>query len=78
MPYYVYKITQPTPVLKNLELLDSFVAYKEARALARENRAQLPIDSGITIKLMFAASELEAEEELQKKREETVVMEWEK
>lgn len=78
MPYYVYKITQPTPVLKNLELLDSFEAYKEARALARENRAQLPIDSGITIKLMFAASELEAEEELQKKREETVVMEWEK
>lgn len=78
MPYFVYKITQPTPVMKNLELLSSFEHYKEARQLAREHRKALPIDSGITIKVTFAASEVDAEEELQVKREKPILMEWEK
>ena len=78
MPYYVFKITQPTPVLKNLEFLKKFDAYKDARNFTREQRATVPLDGGILFKLVHAATELGAEELLMEKREETVVMEWEK
>jgi len=78
MPYYVFKITQPTPILKNLDLQDSFENYREARALARSLRADLPANSKITVKLILAGSELEAEEQLQEKREKPIVKEWEK
>ena len=78
MPYYVFKITQPTPILKNLDLQDSFENYREARALARSLRADLPANSEITVKLVHAASQLEAEEQLQEKREKPIVKEWEK
>lgn len=78
MPYYIYKVTNPTPILKNLELLDTFAEYREARTFARSLRADLPANSGITIKLMHAASELEAEEQLMEKREKPIVKEWEK
>ncbi len=78
MPYYVYKITQPTPILKNLELQDTFENYRDARALARSMRAELPANSGITIQLIYAGSTLEAEEQLQEKREKPILKEWEK
>lgn len=78
MPYYVYKITQPTPLLKNLELKNDFETYKEARNFAREQRTTVPLDGGILFKLVHAATELGAEELLMEKREKTVVMEWEK
>jgi hypothetical protein len=78
MPYYVFKITQPTPLLKNLEYLEVFEAYKEARTFTREMRATVPLSGGITFKLVHAVTQLGAEELLMEKREETVVMEWEK
>lgn len=78
MPYFVFKITQPTPILKNLDLQDSFENYREARALARSMREKLPANSGIIIKLVHAGSELEAEEQLHEKREKPIVKEWEK
>lgn len=78
MPYFVYKITQPTPILKNLELLETYEQYREARTYARSLRAELPANSGIIIKLMHAGSELEAEEQLHEKREKPVTKEWEK
>ena len=78
MQYYVFKITQPTPILKNLEFLGSFEKFKGANVFTRSKRAELPLDSGITIKMVHASSQLEAEETLQTKREEVVVMEWEK
>lgn len=78
MPYYVFKITQPTPILKNLDLQDSFENYREARTLARSLRAELPANSPITVKLILAGSELEAEIQLQEKREKPIVKEWEK
>jgi hypothetical protein len=79
MPYYVFKITQPTPILKNLKLLEQFEVYKEARDFTREMRATVPLEGGgITFKLVHAVTELGAEELLMEKREETVVMEWEK
>ena len=78
MPYYVFKITQPTVIIKNLELQDSFEEYKAARALARQLRADAPPGEQATYKLVFAASQLEAEENLQEKREQPILKEWEK
>jgi hypothetical protein len=78
MPYYVFKITQPTELIKNLSLQESFEKYRDARELARSIRKELPLDSGITVKMLFAVNQLAAEEVLMDKREEKVVLEWEK
>ena len=78
MPYYVFKITQPTELIKQLNFQGSFEEYREARELTRSLRKDLPLDSGITVKMLFAANQLAAEEILMEKREESVVMEWEK
>jgi len=78
MPYYVFKITQPTPILKNLDLQDVFEEYREARNFARSLRLDLPANSGINFKLIHAASELEAEEQLHERRDKPILREWEK
>lgn len=78
MPYYVFRITQPTAILKNLELKDSFEEYREARALARQLRKEAPPGEKATYKLVFAGTQLEAEENLQEKREQPILKEWEK
>ncbi|MEE9351619.1 MAG: hypothetical protein V3U78_05115 [Thiotrichaceae bacterium] len=78
MPYYVFKITQPTELIKNLDFQDSFEEYREARTLSRDLRKALPLDSGVTVKMLHAVNQLAAEEILMEKREEKVVMEWEK
>ena len=78
MPYFVFKITQPTPIVKNLNFQREFENFKEAKAFARDLRAELPLNGGITVKMIHAANQLQAEEILQEKREETVTKEWEK
>jgi len=78
MPYYVFKITQPTPIVKNLEFQKEFETFKEAKTFAREMRAELPLNGGINVKMIHAVNQLQAEEILLEKREKTVVMEWEK
>lgn len=78
MPYFIYKVTQPTPIAKNLEFLKEFEEFKEAKAHSRELRAELPLNGGIEIKMMHAINQLQAEELLHERREETVTMEWEK
>lgn len=78
MPYFVFKITQPTPIVKNLDFQQEFEAFKDAKKFARDMRAELPLDGGITVKMVHAANQLQAEELLLEKREETVVKEWEK
>lgn len=78
MPYYVFKITQPTPLIKNLDFQKVFEEYREARTLSRDIRKALPLDSGITVKMIHAVNQLAAEEILMEKREDSVVMEWEK
>lgn len=78
MPYYVFKVTQPTELIKQLDFQDSFEEYRGARELTRDLRKDLPLDSGITVKMLFAANQLMAEEVLMEKREDSVVMEWEK
>jgi hypothetical protein len=78
MPYFVFKITQPTPIVKNLNFQQEFENFKEAKNFARDLRAELPLNGGITVKMIHAANQLQAEEILQEKREETVTKEWEK
>jgi len=79
MPYFVYKITPgPTNLVKTLEKLDHYESFKEAKARARTLRADLSEGDTVQIKVMFADSELEAEELLMEKREEQILREWEK
>jgi hypothetical protein len=79
MPYYVYEITPgPTELMKNLELREQYDAYREARNYARNRRAELEAGSKIQVKMIFAASQLEAEEKLLEVREKPILMEWEK
>ena len=75
MPYYVYKVTQPSPTVKNLEFQKEFEELKEAKQYSRDLRAELPLNGGISVKMMHAENKLQAEEILMEKHEETVTME---
>lgn len=70
MSYFVYKITPgPTSLLKELELIESFDSFKEAKALSRELRGKLDPQGNVEIKVIFADNQLHAEELLQEHRE---------
>jgi hypothetical protein len=75
MPYYVFKINEgPTALIKNLEMVQEFEVFKDAKNRARELRAQ----DEANFKVIFAENALEAEERLQEQREQPILMEWEK
>lgn len=80
MPYYIYRMTSPEgmDLVKNLELMDEFVAFKEAKAYAREQRTKLDGEDKVIIKIMFADNQLLAEEQLLVHRDKPVMMEHEK
>ncbi|WP_298610660.1 hypothetical protein [uncultured Thiothrix sp.] len=78
MPYYVFRITQTTPILKTLEHQGTHAAYQAARQQVRSLRAAAAPSDKASYKLIFAANQLEAEERLQEQREQPVLMEWEK
>ncbi len=79
MPYYVYKILPgPTKLVSTLEKLEQYDTFKEAKNYARSLRAELSADDNTRIKVMFAETELEAEEQLMEKREAPILREWEK
>jgi 16S rRNA U516 pseudouridylate synthase RsuA-like enzyme len=79
MPYYIYKITAgPTALVKTLEKLEQHDSFKEAKARARTMRASIGEGDDHQIKVMFADTELEAEEKLMEKREAPILREWEK
>ena len=79
MPYFVYKIIPSVGnLVKNLELQGSFADYKAAKQLTRQLRIEQDKDDTSSFKVMFAETQLEAEEKLQEHREEQIVREWEK
>ncbi len=79
MPYFIYKITPgPTALIKDLEKVTEFDAFKEATKTAKAMRAELEPGSNVQIKVMFAETPLEAEEKLQEHREAPILKEWEK
>ena len=79
MPYYVYRIEEAElAMLKQLEMLSEFDAFKEAKKFARDQRAKQAESDTATIKVMFADNQLAAEEMLMEHREKPIVMEHEK
>lgn len=79
MPYFLYKISSPDglDLVKNLQLLETFDAFRDAKVRAKQIRAQNTAD-GFTYKVMFAENQLSAEEQLLEKREQPVLMEHER
>ena len=80
MPYYIFKMTsqEGMNLVKKLELITDFDTFKEAKAFARQQRGELPVDSNEIIKVMFVENQLIAEEQLLEHREKPVLMEHEK
>lgn len=79
MPYYVYKINQGISTLvKNVEYIDEFEAFKDAKNFARSKRQELEGDDPTNYKVIFAANQLAAEEMLTEHREAPILREWEK
>ncbi len=79
MPYYVYRITDSAAgFVKQLELLETFDNYRDAKQLTKKTRSEMDGSIAAQIKVMFAENELSAEEQLQEKREKPITMEWEK
>lgn len=79
MSYFIYKITPgPGEMIKQLEHITQFESFQEAKAQARSMRAELGQGSPVTIKIIFAANQLEAEDKLQEHREAPILAEWEK
>ncbi len=80
MPYYVYKMTSPEgmELVKNLELVDQFEKFRDAKLFARTQRTAQIEGGAVAIKVMFADNQLLAEEQLLIHREKPIVMEHEK
>lgn len=79
MPYYVYKILPSvSTIVKNLELVQEFENYKDAKNLAKSKRMELAADDKSNFKVIFADNSLQAEEQLMEKREAPILREWEK
>jgi len=79
MPYFLNKISSRDGLnlVKNLELLETFDAFRDAKLSAKQIRAQNTADD-FTYKVMFAENQLSAEEQLLEKREQPVLMEHER
>ena len=60
MPYYIYRVAP----FAQLEQLAEFDAFQEASAHAKSLRAALAAEPGVRIRLMFADSPLQAQDQL--------------
>lgn len=79
MPYYLYKMNEGvSSMIKNLECLDEFESFQDAKKQARAKRQEQDPDDKAIYKVIFAANQLAAEEMLTEKREEPILREWEK
>jgi len=79
MPYYLFKISagDKLGLVKNLELVEVFDAFRDAKNRAKQLRSQAT-DNAFSYKVMFADNQLSAEEQLLEKREQPVLMEHER
>ncbi|MGH1537911.1 MAG: hypothetical protein ACRBDX_07670 [Gammaproteobacteria bacterium] len=79
MPYFIYKITSGSAgAIKNLECLDKYEKFKQAKNYIRDKRTEFENDSRTTIKMIFAENEFEAEQRLDSPRDAPILREWEK
>jgi hypothetical protein len=67
MPYFVYKIFEKP--IRHLEMLEQHDAFREASNRAKQMRVELPGDANYTIKVIFAETELHAEDLLNQLRD---------
>jgi len=67
MPYFIYKITE-FPI-RQLQKLEQHDAYRDASNRAKQLRSELSSGSPSVIKVMFAETELHAEDLLNQVRE---------
>jgi hypothetical protein len=65
MPYFIYRISPR----REINLVDSFEGYKEAREIARSMRAESQAEDDSKVKIIFAKNPEEAERMLSAKRE---------
>lgn len=66
MPYYIYKIFE-TPI-RRLNKLEQHGTFREASNQAKQLRAELASDATYFIKVIFAETELDAEDLLNQVR----------
>ena len=80
MPYYVFKMSsqEGMALVKNLEFIDEYESFREAKNFAKTQRAELDKDDTAQIKVMFSENQLLAEEQLLAFREKPITMEHEK
>jgi hypothetical protein len=79
MPYFIFQTKQtPGSPVKKLTLTNKFDNYRQAKANIKNLRDKATPEETQDWKMIFAESELQAEELLQEKREAPVLMEWEK
>ncbi len=77
--YYIYEVTQlPGNIVKKLKKVDQFENYKEAKKQVRTLRQKSTSDDINLYKIIFADTDLDAEDKLQEKREPQIIKEWEK
>ncbi len=77
--YFIFSISHvPGGVIKNLNKIGQFDTFKEAKKQVKQLRSDQPEGNTETFKIIFAESELAAEEQLQEKREAPILKEWEK
>jgi len=67
MPYFVYKIFEKP--IRHLEMLEQHDTFREASNSAKQMRGELSGDANYTIKVIFAETELHAEDLLNQIRE---------
>ena len=78
MPYYIFQIEQTsTTIVRKMALVSAFENYRDAKVEIRKLRTMQASEIQ-EYKMIFAESELRAEELLQEKREAPILMEWEK
>ncbi len=79
MPYFIYKITSGSAgAIKELECIERFDEFKQAKKEIREKRTELELDSRCSLKMIFAEDEFEAEHRLRESRDAPILREWEK
>lgn len=67
MPYFVYKIFEMP--IRRLEKLEQHEAFREASNRAKQLRGELASDAPCVIKVIYAETELHAEDLLNQVRE---------
>ena len=76
MPYFVFHLVRDGRMrLDEINLVDQFDAYKEAKQFAR---AQRELDAGKEIKIMFEENAAMAESKLAEQRDAPILRKWEK